>query len=173
MITLSAIKTLNPCKDRLDNFVKFYGSKTLTKGQFMGLKNITQEDKMWVAFRMMPQANIRYAAADIAESVLHIFEKEYPNDNRPRRAIEVAKNPNSTQEELNSARANAAAAYAAYATYAANAAAANALAANSAATYAAYATYATYAATAAANAATNRAAQDKLNRKIVLKYWKE
>lgn len=31
-------------------------------------------------------------AADCAESVLHIFERERPEDNRPRKAIEAAKN---------------------------------------------------------------------------------
>lgn len=30
-------------------------------------------------------------AIEPAESVLHIFEREYPNDNRPRRVIEAAK----------------------------------------------------------------------------------
>ena len=33
----------------------------------------------------------RYIACDCAESVLHIFEKHRPNDNRPRNAIAVAR----------------------------------------------------------------------------------
>jgi hypothetical protein len=92
MITLETIKALKPCKDRLDNYVKHYSEKSFTHGQFMGLKNITQEDKIWVALRLIPQAKLRFAAADIAESVLDIYEAKYPNDNRPRLAIEAARN---------------------------------------------------------------------------------
>jgi hypothetical protein len=79
-----------------------------------------------------------------ARQVLHIFEDEFPNDVRPRRAIEAA--------ERRSAYATTAAAYA-YAT-----AAAATTAANAAANAAAYATAAATAATNAANAdATNAA----------------
>jgi hypothetical protein len=92
MITLETIKALKPCKDRLDNYVKHYSEKSFTHGQFMGLKNITPEDKIWAALRLMPQAKLRFAAADIAESVLDIYEAKYPNDNRPRLAIEAARN---------------------------------------------------------------------------------
>jgi hypothetical protein len=92
MITLETIKALKPCKDRLDNYVKHYSERSFTHGQFMGLKNITPEDKIWVALRLIPQAKLRFAAADIAESVLDIYEAKYPNDNRPRLAIEAARN---------------------------------------------------------------------------------
>ena len=34
----------------------------------------------------------RYIACDCADAVLHIHESEAPNDNRPRHAIEVARN---------------------------------------------------------------------------------
>lgn len=55
----------------------------------------------------------RLIACDFAESVLPIFEKEYPNDKRPREAIAIsrlyAKNE-ATREELDAARAAARAA---------------------------------------------------------------
>ena len=50
---------------------------------------------------------IRLFACDCAESVLHIFEEQYPNDNRPRNAIEVSRkfaNGEATIEELDAAR---------------------------------------------------------------------
>jgi hypothetical protein len=81
-------------------------------------------------------------AADCAERALSIFESKYPDDNRPRLAIEAARGGGA---------ANAADA-ATYAADAANAAAnaANAANAADAATYAAdAATYAAYAANAA------------------------
>ena len=78
----------------------------------------------------------RLYAIYCAEAVLHIFEEKYPNDNRPRKAIEAAKEylKHPTEENKQAAYAYAAAAYdAAYAAY-------------DAAAYAAYdaAAYATY-----------------------------
>jgi hypothetical protein len=88
-----------------------------------------------------------------ARQVLNIYEKEYPNDDRPRKAIEAAKKciKNDTEKNRDAAyaayaAAAAAAAAASYAAYAASAAAAAsdaAYAANAAASAdAAYASYA-------------------------------
>src|ERR1700756_4162776 len=95
-INKKAIEALKPCSDRFNNYLEHYGYKSFTVAQFMGLKNITQSDKMWVCFRLMPKDNIRLAAADIVESVLHIFEAKYPNDKRPRLAIEAARGNDSS-----------------------------------------------------------------------------
>jgi hypothetical protein len=165
MITLETIKALKPCKDRLDNYVKHYSEKSFTHGQFMGLKNITPEDKIWVALRLIPQAKLRFAAADIAESVLDIYEAKYPNDNRPRLAIEAARNGSAYVARAVAAYDAAAAARAAAAHDAAYAAAAAAHAAHAA--HAAYA--AAYDAARACGAKPNH---EKVIRKIILRYWK-
>jgi hypothetical protein len=193
-VTNELIAKLNPCQPRHDNYLKFYTNKEYSKAQFLGLKNISQSDKLWVAFRLMPKDNIRLASADIAESVLHIFEAKYPDDKRPRLAIEAArrgdKDANAAYAAANAAYAAANAAYAAadaayaaaanaaaYAAYAA-AAAADAAAAAADAAYAAYADAAAYAAAAdaaaaaAAYAGLDKAKQEKLIRTIVLKYWR-
>jgi hypothetical protein len=171
MITLETIKALKPCKDRLDNYVKHYSERSFTHGQFMGLKNITPEDKIWVALRLIPQAKLRFAAADIAESVLDIYEAKYPNDNRPRLAIEAARNGSA-----DAARAAYAAAYAAYAAHDAHDAHAAAHAAAYDAAHAAYAAYAAHAAYAAYDAAARACGakpnHEKVIRKIILRYWK-
>jgi len=88
-----------------------------------------------------------------AESVLHIYENQYPDDNRPRKAIEAAQNYLKKPSNAAAKAANAAyeAANAAYAAYAACVAAYAAKAAKAA--KAAYATYAAYTAYEAANAA--------------------
>lgn len=163
-INKEVISKLNPCKDRFDNFVKFYGDKEFTKSQFMGLKNISQFDKMWVAFRLMPKGSSVLCAADIAESVLHIFESKYPNDNRPRFAIEAARSGNVAGDD---------AYHAAYVAFYV----ASCVGASHDAAYAAYAAYyaaydAAYAAADAACAASPGINQEKLNRKIILKYWR-
>jgi hypothetical protein len=186
MITLETIKALKPCKDRLDNYVKHYSEKSFTHGQFMGLKNITPEDKIWVALRLIPQEDIRFAAADIAESVLDIYEAKYPNDNRSRLAIEAARNGSAYDARAayaaaahDAARAAyAAAAAAAYAAAHDAAHAAAAAAAAAAAHDAAHAVAAAAAAAAAAYAAYAARAcgakpnHEKVIRKIILRYWK-
>ncbi len=99
-------------------------------------------------------------AVEEAERVLPIFEAAHPNDDRPRKAIQGAKNGTNVAYTYAAA---APAAYAAYAAYAANAAAANAADADDAsadayaaaayAAHAASAANAAYAANAAAYAA--------------------
>jgi len=99
-----------------------------------------------------------FLAIGFAEKALPIWEAEYPEDSRPRKAIEAAKewlsNPSDAAANAANTAASAAArsanavAYAAYAAYAAAAAARSASAADAAA----YAAYAAYAAAYAANA---------------------
>ena len=111
---------------------------------------------LWLCAKMIgkdgwpEKKQIVLCAADIAESVLPIFEEKYPNDSRPREAIEAAR------AWSNGKGTNAAADAASYAADAAYAAAADdAYAAAAAASYAAAAA-SSYAA-AAADAAAYRA----------------
>lgn len=53
--------------------------------------------------------------ADVAESVLYIFEAEYPSDNRPRKAIEAIRKYKNEEISLEELKAAAYAAYAAVA----------------------------------------------------------
>jgi hypothetical protein len=114
-------------------------------------------------------------AADCAERLLLKFEERYPDDMRPRRAIEAARawvtcpSPEMQQaartasDAASAAAADAAAAYAAAdaaAAYAASDAAA--AAADDAAAYAAYAAYADYAAAGAAAYAERSWQADRL-----------
>ncbi len=99
-------------------------------------------------------------AVHTAKSVLHIWEQEFPDDHRPRLALEAAltfdpEKPNAAWAAANAA-ANAADAVADAAAYAAAYAAAHAAWTASAADTAAYAAYA---ANAAANAAADPAAR--------------
>lgn len=117
-ISIKNILPLDPCEDRLDNYLKHYGDREFTINQFMDLKHITHKDKVWVGFRLLPRHNISLAAADIAESALHIYENTHPNDDSPRKAIKAARSGQGI--------ADAAYAYAAYVARAASAAAATA-----------------------------------------------
>jgi hypothetical protein len=106
-ITLAKIEALRPCQGRLDNYKKFYAEKEFTPVQFLGLKNITHDDKLWVAFRVLPDPALMRIAGLIAQSVLHIYEAQHPNDRRVRDCITVVLNPNATRAELDAARAAA------------------------------------------------------------------
>ena len=121
------------------------------------------------------EKNLRLAAADIAESVLHIWQAQYPNDQRPARAIEVARafaEGRATEAELQEARqsATACAAYAAAAYAAAAYADAAAIATAYVATYAdaadaAYAAAAAYAAYATESSTTQHVTNCNIIRK--------
>ena len=137
----------------------------------------------WLIVRLMThRQKIRYAIY-AAELVIDLYEKKYPEDQRPRNAINTAKAylKNPSIKNKNAAYAAAYAAYAANAANAANAAyaAANAAyaAANAAyaaanavnAAYADNAVYAVYAAANAAYAAANAAyARKGMEKKIIL-----
>src|SRR5271166_3971504 len=92
IITTQYIRKLNPCEDRLDNWNLNYKDFNGSLLEFLDLDKITHEDKVWVYFRSINPELIPTIAADMAELVLHIFEKEYPNDLKPRKAIEAARN---------------------------------------------------------------------------------
>ena len=109
----------------------------------------------WVIVRAMTRPQCLAYAIFSSEQVIDIFEKKYPKDDSPRKAIEAAKRvlENDTEENRAAAGAAAAAAYAAAAT----AAAAYAVAA---ASYAA-------AATAYAAASADTAEKDSMRKKIL------
>ena len=161
--TTTVHETINKCMDLSDDVVLQWTDDKLDKYKWCN----------WLLSRILPKdEKIKYAIYS-ARLVIDIFEKKYPNDNRPRKAIEVAElylEGKVTNEQIRDAAyaADAVAAYAAYAAAdAADAAAAYAAAyaahaADAAAAYAAYAAaYAAHA--AAAYAAYAREEQQNLN----------
>ena len=171
------IASLNPCTDRHENYLKHYSEKEFTLEEFILLDKITYGDKKWVIWNnFLSILDKRKLACVFARHVLHIFEAKYPDDKRPRLALECAENENSTKKERRDAydaayaayadadAAHAAAAYAAYADAdAAHAAAAAAYAADAAAAAAAaaYADADVYAASYAADAAADAYAAER------------
>lgn len=88
-----------------------------------GNKSIVARAKRGPFLSTWNETTQRLFAADCAERVLHLYEAKYPSDNRPRRAIEVARLyalGKATAEELRATAASAT--YAAYAASAATAA---------------------------------------------------
>ncbi len=92
--TLNQIKNHIPCEYGWELLLLSL-NKTEADNEPIDLLSILESngvcDCIW-AFRTTEDYLIyRLIAADIAESVLYLFEKEYPNDDRPRKAIQAAK----------------------------------------------------------------------------------
>ena len=115
--TLNKIKLHSPCVDGWIKLLNHLG-KTEADNEVLELRTILVsngiEHTLW-AFRAVDgkDKEIRLFAADCAEMVLPIYEKEYPNDYRPRKAIHAARdyaNGLISAGELVVARADASAA---------------------------------------------------------------
>jgi hypothetical protein len=112
--TLNKIKPYSPCKDGWDKLLNHL-NKTQADYEPLELRTILESnglnDTIW-AFRAVDgkDKEIRLFAADCAEMVLPIYEKDYPDDKRPRLAIQAARdyaNGLITMEEWAAARAAA------------------------------------------------------------------
>lgn len=93
--TLNRIRENNPCHDGWTKLLAYLG-KTQADDAPLDLLTILKSngvaDCLW-AFQCTDdnESIYRHIAADFAESVLHIYETDYPNDNRPRLAIQAAR----------------------------------------------------------------------------------
>jgi hypothetical protein len=179
-VTRDFLVSKNVCREGLE---WYDANKSLSDPDMLCKKLLKQNHFDWanwfISKTLTTENLIRYAIF-AARSVLAIFEDKFPNDDRPRRAIEAAENylKVKTKDAAYAVDAAHDAAYAAYtaayavdaahdAAYAADAADAAADAAAYAAAYAARAAYAAvdaaydaYAADAAARAAARAAGYD-------------
>ena len=91
LITSDKIKSLNPCNDRWENFNANYPNFKGNLEEFLNLDLITYNDKIWIGLRLMnKQQNIKFSLR-CAESILHIYENEYPNDKRLKKLLNFLK----------------------------------------------------------------------------------
>jgi hypothetical protein len=93
--TLIKIKEQSPCKEGWIKLLTFL-NKIEADDEPLELKTILESngtsDTIWVLRTVEDyDKEIRLMAADFTESVLHIFEEKYPEDNRPRKAINAAR----------------------------------------------------------------------------------
>jgi len=91
-ITLEKLKGLEACGEGIVYFAENY-----TEIDHADLiKDLIKKDKVgwanWLISRLLAKENKSRYAIYSAELVIHLFEKEHPHDDRPRKAIEAAKN---------------------------------------------------------------------------------
>lgn len=92
---------MKPCKDSYENFKKHYPDFNSDLKEFLYLDKISYADKDWV-FRKLtnPEQIIKWNTM-CTESILDIFETEYPNDLRPRNALEASEAYRLSPTEIN------------------------------------------------------------------------
>ena len=90
--TLREIKNHRPCEDGWEKLIINLGHCDLDKPiTFVEiLKSNGIKDAFW-ALRVLPYKSYALLLADIAESVLHVFQKHCPNDNRPKDGIQAVR----------------------------------------------------------------------------------
>jgi hypothetical protein len=93
--TLNKIKAHSPCVDGWNKLLNYLG-KTQADDEPLSIATIIESngirDAVWALCAVEGKdKEIRLFAADCSESVLHIYEKRYPNDDRPRKAIQAAR----------------------------------------------------------------------------------
>ena len=150
-ITKQWLKEKNACTEGFGWFVaKKYDEISLTELTEALIADKKFNWSMWVLRNALDKIALVKMAVFAAEQVIDLYEKKYPTDDRPRKAIDAAK-AYIAQPSANAAHAAYAAANAAYAAAHAAYAAANAAYAAADAAYAA--AHAAYAAANAADAA--------------------
>ncbi|HVE17244.1 MAG TPA: Imm5 family immunity protein [Chthoniobacterales bacterium] len=117
--TLAILRAHEPCTQGWSKLRRTLGSgfpddKPIDFGVILESNGI--DDALWALRGVVPEQEAardrlaRLFACDCAESVLHLYEKDYPEDKRPREAIRVARafaEGKATREELAAARAAA------------------------------------------------------------------
>ena len=80
IITNKYIASLQPCKDRHDNYLKHYTGKSLSITKFFLSKHLSYSDKIWVWRRFTVKNDAIKFAIMCADSVQHIYNEKYPKD---------------------------------------------------------------------------------------------
>ncbi len=159
-ITIKKLKSFDPCSDGFEWFVE---KKIDNLRDFISLckKDAHLDWANWLIVRLMNKKQRVMYSVYSARSVLENFEKKYPDDDRPRKAIEAAeayiKNP--CADSAYSAASSAADSAANSAADSADSAARSAYSATYSATYSAYSARSAYSST---YSSTYRKAMTKL-----------
>lgn len=159
--TIEELLNWHPCYKDDEICVLAGGATEFTALDVLKRDDITEKDRLWVVLRpqLIDKRLLRIFACDCAWRVLPVYEACYPGDERPRVAIETARQHVDSEETEEKQRTAYATAASAHATAAEHAAAAAAAAYTT--TYDARASYyAAYRAACANYLASYRAAED-------------
>lgn len=68
IINKEIIKSLKPCADRYENYLKHYSDFEGYLEDFLDLEHISHSDKIWISVRVMPRFWVECFAIDCAVS---------------------------------------------------------------------------------------------------------
>jgi len=94
--TLNKILAHNPCKGGWKKLLRNLGN-TKEDDEPLKFSKILEsngiDDALWCLRSICPEygREVRLFSAECADRVVHLFEKQYPNDDRPRKAIKAAR----------------------------------------------------------------------------------
>jgi hypothetical protein len=92
IITVEKVMALKPCEDWTEDRARSYLGDGVSPAELADiLLRITPEDAYWLLARLLPPQDRVEWACRCAERVLPVWEAAYPDDDRPRRAIEAAR----------------------------------------------------------------------------------
>ena len=101
-VTKEQIKELNPCRQGWEWYLENQEEDLLTL--LLDANKSNPSDARWLFTRLMNKNQCMRIAVFSAREVLHIFEVKYPEDKRPRKAIEAVetylKDPSERNREL-------------------------------------------------------------------------
>lgn len=174
-ITLPEIMQLEPCLEEEEVKLLMRGQSEWTALEIIAAEHVPVENRVWLLLNggFFDDADLRMMAAAFAEHVLHHYESVYPDDKRPRQAIEAARLFACGEILFSAAYAASNAAYISAsdaAANAANAAACVASATSDASAYTASTSYTTYAASYGAACAAEYAEEREYQLSIVKIY---
>ena len=95
--TLNRLKSAGACTGRYKHLVRALGGVSFNHDEPINLLRILEingvEDCLWALCATAENCDriARLMAADFAEAVLPVYERDYPNDGRPRAAIAAAR----------------------------------------------------------------------------------
>jgi hypothetical protein len=93
-LTVDDILALRPCgRYPREAVAKLFGKRKKATPKLVAAAKIPAEYRLWLLLRWpgMDESRRRLLAADVAEHVLPIFERDHPDDKRLRTAIDVAR----------------------------------------------------------------------------------
>jgi len=91
LLTAQYIRTLNPCSSGIESFERNYPGFKGTLCELLSLENVSYNDKIWLAEKVINIKTLQQWSVECAEHVLDNYESQYPNDSRVRDCIETTK----------------------------------------------------------------------------------
>ena len=110
VLTKQQLENSNACNEAI---IYFEENKLEGKGLKFCIKKATKDKHLdwcnWIVTRLMTKEQCIQYAIFAVELVVNIYENQYPDDDRPRKAIEAAKDYLNKPNKQNQAAANEAA----------------------------------------------------------------